>query len=107
MSGKPTTRSAKKKAELLAKDGAHEKLSSDEANADDELVGLDPDMSKVFLAMREHITKIIDDKLGPLLQTVQVHIVTLQDAEKRLDEAEERPSPLTPMYRSLRNRCLC
>lgn len=86
---KPTTRSTDKRGKLLAKDGDHEKSPTANANASKGLDGLDPAVFKAFMAMMEHIMKVIDDKLSQLLQTIQAHVTALHEAGKRLDEVEE------------------
>ncbi len=89
---KPMTRSAERKAETLAKDGNHEKSPTANANATDSvrLDTLDPTLSKAFLTMTEHLTQVIDNKLSPLLLTVQANVTALQQAGKCLDEVEEQ-----------------
>lgn len=53
-------------------------------------IGLDPALAHAFDLMTANITKVIDDKLSPLVETIHSHTAELQSASKRLDEAEAR-----------------
>ena len=64
--------------------------ATSEANASEDMDSLDPATAKAFQAMTEHITKAIDNKLSPLLQSIEALVSGIQKAEKRLDEVEER-----------------
>ena len=86
---KPSRRT-EKKTETQAKDGDQEKPSTANAADSNGLDTLDPALSKAFLTMTKHLTQVIDDKLSPLLLTVQANASALQQVGTRLDEMEVR-----------------
>ncbi|KAL3063691.1 hypothetical protein OYC64_000094 [Pagothenia borchgrevinki] len=51
---------------------------------------LDPALAKALNLMTANIIKVIDDKLSPLVKTINNHSAELQSANRRLDEAETR-----------------
>lgn len=62
------------------------------ANASNPTSCLDPALRQAIQEITENITKVLDEKLSCLSQTLQTHALRLQNAEKRTDEAEERIS---------------
>lgn len=54
------------------------------------IAGLDPAIANAFDLMTANITKVIDSKLSPLVETIHKHTAELQAAGRRLDEAEAK-----------------
>ena len=52
--------------------------------------GLDPATAKAFKAMTDQLTKVIDAKMSPIVESIQMVVSGLRATEKRLDEVEER-----------------
>jgi len=57
--------------------------------ADNEFV-LDPAFRLTIQEVTANITRVIDEKLGPLSQTIQAHAQQLKEIEQRATEAENR-----------------
>ena len=55
---------------------------------------LDPSFRQTIQEITANITRVIDEKLGPLSQTLQVHTVALQEFDERATEAESRISAM-------------
>lgn len=53
---------------------------------------LDPALRQAIQEITDNISKVIDEKLSPLSQTLQAHALQLQNFGKREDKAEERTS---------------
>lgn len=60
-----------------------------QADADSESE-LSPALAKALQIMTEKISNAIDEKLGPLAETVHNHTQQLESVNGRLDEAERR-----------------
>lgn len=74
----------------LEKKDLPENAASEDCHAGDDAGQLDPALSRALQEMTEKITKVIDDKLGSLAQTVQAHSQQLEQTTVRLNEAENR-----------------
>ncbi|CAB1436489.1 unnamed protein product [Pleuronectes platessa] len=82
------TRGNKDKKDALSEPGddTHDGDLAEPDSAD----GLDPALAKALNVMTSNIIKVIDEKLGPLAETIRKHATEIQTANERLDEAEAR-----------------
>ena len=64
--------------------------SAGDASTVASIAGLDPAIANAFDLMTANITKVIDSKLSPLVETIHKHTAELQTAGRRQDEAEAR-----------------
>lgn len=83
---RPAKKTGKKDptADAAAEEPEH---GSDDVNSEPEL---SPALAKALEIMTEKISSTIDEKLGPLAETVHNHTQQLETATHRLDEAERR-----------------
>ena len=64
--------------------------SAGDASTVASIAGLDPAIANAFDLMTANITKVIDSKLSPIVETIHKHTAELQTVGRRLDEAEAR-----------------
>lgn len=83
---RPAKKTAKKDS---AAEGSADKPEQSQADAGSE-ADLSPALAKALQIMTEKISNAIDEKLGPLAETVHNHTQQLESVNGRLDEAERR-----------------